>query len=163
MNKITLPLCIVCLSVFICSCLDTMMKLDEQISFNLSKSNELAIAKQIATGNPTGDYTGKYVINTDKGDGWIKINHYKNGLLIYGLDVDAVNGRLSISNGRLKLGRDADAAVSENIFDSTKMRFKEGLNKQGNKTIIVELFYKVKPIGTFIKTESKAQNMVKDD
>jgi hypothetical protein len=43
------------------------------------------------------------------------------------------------------------------------MRFKEGLNKQGNKTIIVELFYYGKPLGTFIKTESKAQDMLKDD
>lgn len=44
-----------------------------------------------------------------------------------------------------------------------KMIFKEGLNKKGNKTIIVELFYQGKSLGTFIKTNSNATGLGKDD
>jgi hypothetical protein len=45
----------------------------------------------------------------------------------------------------------------------TKMIFMEKLNKQGNKTIIVELFYQGKSMGTFIKKKSNATELGKED
>ncbi len=165
MKNITQFIGIVCLSVFICSCLDVMIlsiRLQDE-SYQRDKRKEAVIANKIATEYPTGDYTGKYIMGSDRGERWILIKHYKNGLILYSLDVDDINGKRSNSYGILKLVGDVNTAVSEESYDHTKIIFNEGLNKQGNKTIIVELFYQDKTLGTFIKTESKATELGKDD
>lgn len=110
MKKITLSLCIVCLSVFICSCLLDIIGISDgiynEIRINQLKKQQSSAAIQPVpdTAYPTGEYTGKYIMDSDRGEGSILINHYTNDLIFYSLNIDAAKGIPSISNGRLKLG-----------------------------------------------------------